>query len=97
MGKHSLKRINKGKNWCEKSDKIDNPLQDKQEKIEKANNVRNEKETSLKILQTLKIINKYCKQLYTSKIENLDQVDKFLEKQLKTDTRNRKCKLFYNY
>lgn len=77
--------------------KLTNPCRSNQEKIEKANNVRNEKETYLKILRALKIIKKYCKQLYTSKVENLDQVDKFLEKQLKTDTRNRKCKLFYNY
>ena len=83
--KETTAKINKTKSWFfEKINKIDKPLarliKKKREKAQ-INRIRNEKgEVTTDTAEVQRIMRDYCKQLYANKMENLEEMDKFLEK-----------------
>ena len=83
--KETRAKINKTKSWVfEKINKIDKPLarriKKKREKTQ-INRIRNEKgEVTTDTEETQRIMRDYYKQLYANKMDNLEEMDKFLEK-----------------
>ena len=83
--KETIAKINKTKSWFfEKINKIDKPLASfimkKREKTQ-INRIRNEKgEVTTEIAEIQRIKIDYCKLLYANKMDNLEEMDKFLEK-----------------
>ena len=83
--KETIVKINKTKSWFfEKINKIDKPLvrliKKKKEKNQ-INKIRNEKgEVTTDNAEIQRIIRDYYKQLYGNKMDNLDEMDRFLEK-----------------
>ena len=83
--KETIAKINKTKScFFEKINKIDNPLarviRKKREKT-KINRIRNEKgEVTSETAEIQRIVRDYYKQLYANKMENLEEMDKFLKK-----------------
>ena len=83
--KKTIAKINKTKRWFfEKINKIDKPLarliKKKREKNH-INEIRNENgEITTDNTETQRIKRDYCKQLYVNKMDNLEQMDKYLEK-----------------
>ena len=83
--KETIAKINKTKSWFfEKINKIDKPLarliKKKREKTQ-INRIRNEKvEVTTDTAEIQRIMRDYYKQLYDSKMDNLEEMDKFLEK-----------------
>ena len=83
--KETIAKINKTKSWFfEKINKIDKPLarliKQKREKTQ-INRIRNEKgEVTTDTAEIQRIMNDYYKQLYVNKMDNLEEMDKFLEK-----------------
>ena len=80
--KETIAKINKTKSWFfEKINKTDKPLarliKKKREK-NKINKIRNENGEITTEIQ--RIIRHYYQQLYTNKMDNLEEMDKFLEK-----------------
>ena len=83
--KETIAKINKTKSWfSEKKSKIDKPLArfitKKGEKTQ-INRNRNEKgEVTTDTAEIQRIVRDYKKQLYQNKMDNLEEMDKFLEK-----------------
>ena len=83
--KKTIEKINETKSWFfEKINKIDKPLarliKQKRERTQ-INKIRNEKgEVTTEITEILRIIRDWYMQLYTNKMENLEEMDKFLDK-----------------
>ena len=76
-----IEKINEMKSWF--FEKIDKPLarliKQKRERTQ-INKIRNEKAGTPDTTEIQRIIRDYCMQLYTNKTENLEEMDKFLEK-----------------
>ena len=83
--KETIVKINKTKSWFfEKINKIDKPLarliKNKREKNQ-IYKIRNEKgEVTTDNAETQKIIRDFYEQLYGNKMDNLEEMDRFLEK-----------------
>ena len=83
--KETIVKINKTKSWFfEKINKIDKPLarliKKKREKNQ-INKIRNEKrEVMTDNVEIQRIIRDYYKQLYGNKMDNLEEMDRFIEK-----------------
>ena len=81
----TIAKINKAKSWFfEKINKIDNPLarliKKKREKNQ-INKIRNENgEIAIDNTEIQTIIRDYYQQLYANKMDNVEEMDKFLEK-----------------
>ena len=77
--KETITKINKAKSWFfEKINKIDKPLArlfKKQRERNQINKIRNENGEI-----TQRNIKDYCQQLYANNMDNLEEIDKYLEK-----------------
>ena len=83
--KETIAKINKAKSWfTEKINKIDKPLArliKKQREKNKINKIRNENgEITTENIEIQRIIRDYYQQVYANKMDNLEEMDKFLEK-----------------
>ena len=83
--KGTIAKINKTKSWFfEKIKKIDKPLArliKKNREKTQINRIRNEKgEVRTDTAEIQRIMRDYYKQLYASKMDNLEEMDKFLGK-----------------
>ena len=90
--KETIAKINKSKSWFfEKINKIDKPLarliKKKREKTQ-INRIRNEKgDGTTDPAEIQRIMRDYNKELYANKTDNLEEMDKFLERTWATSYR----------
>ena len=82
--KETIVKINKTKSWFfEKIYKIDKPLSrliKKKRDKNQINKIRNEKgEVTMDNVEIQSIVRDYYKQLYGNKMDNLEEMDRFLE------------------
>ena len=83
--KETIIKINKTKSWFfDKINKIDKPLASlikKKREKNQINKIRNEKEeVTTDNAETQRNIRNYYEQLYVNKIDNLEEMDRFLQK-----------------
>ena len=82
--KETIVEINKTKRWfLEKINKIDKPLARliKKQRKNQINKIRNEKgEVTTDNAEIQRLIRDYYEQLYGNKMDNLKEMDRFLEK-----------------
>ena len=83
--KETIAKINKAKTWLfERINKIDKPLArliKKQREKNQISKIRNENgEITPDNTEIQRIIKDHYQQLYTSKMDNVEEIDKFLEK-----------------
>ena len=83
--KETITKINKAKSWIfEKINKIDKPLArltKKQRLKNQINKIRNENgDITTENTEIQSIIRDYYQQLYANKMDNVEEMDKFLEK-----------------
>ena len=83
--KETIVKINKTKSWFfEKINKIDKPLArfiKKKRQKNQINEIRNEKEEiTIDNAEIQRIVRDYYEQLYSNKMDNLEEMDRFLEK-----------------
>ena len=80
--KETIITINKIKHWFfEKINKIDKPLARLKKKERRINKIRNEKgEFTIDNAEIQRIIRNYYDQLYSNKMDNLEEMDRFLDK-----------------
>ena len=82
--KKTIAKINKTKSWFfQKINKIDKPLAEiikKKRERTQINKIRNEKAVTTDTGEIQSILKDYYKQLYANKMDNLEEMDKFLER-----------------
>ena len=82
--KKTIEKINETKSWFfEKQNKINKPLarliKERRERAQ-INKIRSEKEVKTDTTEIQRIIRDYYNQLHDNKMDNLEEMDKFLER-----------------